>query len=84
MRMPLALRRRTPAIGAGSLEPYLGPCRVIHGIGRGPLVKQTPRPCAGEAAAARAGAHLRARAPTAWSEDFAAFAPETIALLAAA
>ena len=26
------------AIGAVSLEPYLGPCRVIHAIGCGPLV----------------------------------------------
>jgi arylformamidase len=33
-------------------------------------------------AAARAGAHLR-RAPTAWSPEFSAYAPETIALLAA-
>jgi arylformamidase len=26
------------AIGAVSLEPYLGRCRVIHAIGRGPLI----------------------------------------------
>lgn len=27
------------AIGMLDLEPYLGPCRVIHAIGRGPLIE---------------------------------------------
>ena len=65
-----------------SLDPFLGPCRVIHAIDRGPLV--TPE-------------HLGARDPPAFRRacwcaraqrahdvvvDFTAFAPETIAWLA--
>ena len=80
---PLHYGPGAPSIGEVELTPYLGACRVIHAIGCGALI--TPE-------------HLRAfvtndmpprvlvrtctRAPTAWSPEFAAFAPETIAWLA--
>ena len=37
---PLHYGDEGDAIGAVSLEPYLGRCRVIHAIGRGPLVER--------------------------------------------
>ena len=72
-----------PTIGAVDLEPYLGPCRVIHAIGCGPLVRpEHLAHAADRPAAARAGAHLRdARRPRG-RPTFAAFAPETIDWLA--
>ena len=36
---PLHYADDAPAIGAVRLAPYLGPCRVIHAIGCGPLVR---------------------------------------------
>jgi arylformamidase len=35
---PLHYDPQGASIGAIDLDPYLGPCRVIHAIGRGPLV----------------------------------------------
>ena len=35
---PLHYDPRGAAVGALDLDPYLGPCRVVHAIGRGPLV----------------------------------------------
>lgn len=69
-------------IGLMDLEPYLGPCRVIHAIDRGPLI--------GPEHLAHAAANLLPRvlvrtclkAPTTWSGEFSAFAPATIAWLA--
>ena len=57
---PLHYARDGATIGHVALDPYLGPCRVIHAIGCGPLVRiEHLSACAGRAAAARAGAHLR-------------------------
>jgi arylformamidase len=80
---PLHYGSGAATIGEVDLTPYLGPCRVMHAIGRGALI--TPD-------------HLRAfvdadipprvlvrtclEAPTVWSPEFAAFAPETIVWLA--
>ena len=70
------------AIGALALEPYLGPCRVVHCIDCGPLIE--PRHVA--AALPNMPQRLLVRtlrtARQSW-EPFTAFAPETIALLAA-
>jgi arylformamidase len=66
-----------------SLAPFLGPCRVIHAIGCGPLVQwAAPRARAGRPAAARAGAHLRAHAGDRWDPTLPAYAPDTVERLA--
>ena len=78
-------------IGEVDLDPYLGPCRVIHCIGAAPLVR--PEHVAGALGGALGAAPasvpprvlLRTyrNAPLAeWDPDFCAVAPETIALLA--
>ena len=64
------------------LAPYLGPCRVIHAIGCGPLVRPEHLAHAQHDLPPRVLVRTCERAPTAWSDDFAAYAPETIAWLA--
>ena len=69
--------------GALDLAPYLGPCRVIHAIGCGPLVR--PEHLAGHLHALPARVLLRVyqRMPqTRFDPDLPAFAPETIEQLA--
>ncbi len=80
---PLHYADGAPAIGAVSLEPYLGPCRVIHAIGCGPLVRPEHIAHALAELPPRVLVRTCERAPTQWSEDFAAYAPETLELLAA-
>ena len=70
------------AIGAVDLAPYLGPCRVIHAIGCGPLVRPEHLAHAIDALPPRVLVRTCMKAPTAWSPEFSAFAPETIAWLA--
>lgn len=79
---PLHYADGAPAIGEVPLAPYLGPCRVIHAIGCGPLVRPEHIAHALDGLPPRVLVRTCERAPTAWSEDFAAYAPETIALLA--
>lgn len=80
---PLHYADGAPAIGAVPLEPYLGPCRVIHAIGCGPLVKPEHLAHALDDLPPRLLVRTCERAPTAWSDDFSAYAPETLELLAA-
>lgn len=80
---PLHYADDAPAIGAVPLEPYLGRCRVIHAIGVGPLVRPEHLARAERDLPPRVLVRTCERAPTAWSEDFAAYAPEAIAWLAA-
>jgi len=79
---PLHYGNQAPAIAEVGLEPYLGPCRVIHAIDKGPLI--TPEHLAGSAAGLPPRVLVRtvAAAPTSWSDRFSTFAPETIAWLA--
>jgi arylformamidase len=79
---PLHYADGAPAIGEVPLAPYLGPCRVIHAIGCGPLVKPEHIAHALDGLPPRVLVRTCERAPTAWSEDFSAYAPETIELLA--
>lgn len=79
---PLHYADGAPAIGAVPLAPYLGPCRVIHAIGCGPLVRPEHVAHALVDLPPRVLVRTCERAPTRWSEDFAAYAPETIDLLA--
>lgn len=70
------------AIGAVSLESYLGPCRVIHCLDGGPLVR--PQDIAASLRDVPPRVLLRAcqqAAQTRWDERFRAVAAETIELL---
>lgn len=81
---PLHYANGAKPIGEVGLDPYLGPCRVIHAIDCGPLVQRAHlEPAMTEAAAPpRVLVRTCRRAPTAWTEDFSSFAPETIEWLA--
>jgi arylformamidase len=69
------------SIGEVALEPYLGPCRVIHTIGAGPLVE--PAHVVGRLAQTPPRVLLRtyARVPAGWDGHFTAVAPATLELL---
>ena len=68
------------------LHAYLGPCRVIHAIGCGPLIRiehlqhavSTDRPLP-----PRVLVRCMQKADTAWNPDFTAYHPDTVAWLAA-
>ena len=81
---PLHYARDAAAIGQVDLDPFLGRCRVIHAIGKGPLITREHLAHAARDLPPRVLVRTCAKAPTAWSPDFAAFAPGTIAWLAGA
>jgi len=71
------------AVGLLDLEPYLGPCRVLHALGCGPLLR--PQHLAHGLDAGlppRLLVRTYGRAPTGWDPALTAFAPETLELLA--
>lgn len=78
---PLHYATGGASAGALALEPYLGPCRVIHCIGCGPLVMPTDLGPALEDLPPRVLVRTRARATQSW-DAFSAYAPETLSLLA--
>ena len=80
---PLHYGEGAATIGQVDLAPYLGPCRVIHAIGCGPLVLPEHLAHALHDVPPRVLVRTCVKAPTAWSPEFSAFAPETIAALAA-
>ncbi len=80
---PLHYAAGAPAVGELALEPYLGPCRVVHAIGCGPLVRLEHLAHALPSLPPRVLVRTCRMAPTAWSDDFSAFAPETLDALAA-
>lgn len=80
---PLHYADDAPAIGAVDLAPYLGPCRVVHAIDCGPLVRIEHVEHAARDLPPRLLVRTCTTAPTAWSDDFSAYAPKTIAWLAA-
>jgi len=66
------------------LQAYLGPCRVIHAIGCGPLIRiEDLQHAAGAPLPERVLVRCCARADTVWNPDFTAYAPETVEWLAA-
>ncbi len=72
------------AIGALDLTPYLGDCRVIHAIGRGPLVEWSHLEHAAHRLPPRVLVRTYRHAPVdRWDADLTAFAPATIERLAA-
>jgi len=80
---PLHYGDGAATIGQVDLAPYLGPCRVIHAIGCGALVQPEHLAHALKDLPPRVLVRTCIKAPTAWSPEFSAFAPETIAALAA-
>ena len=81
---PLHYDPQGQSIGALDLTPYLGPCRVIHAIGCGPLVCWEHLAHAVQDLPARVLVRTYTRAPVdRWDPELAAYAPETIERLAA-
>jgi len=80
---PLHYGQGAATIGQVDLAPYLGPCRVIHAIDCGPLVRVEHLAHALQDLPPRVLVRTCTQAPTAWSPAFSAFAPETVAALAA-
>jgi arylformamidase len=78
---PLHYGKEAAAIGAVDLEPFLGPCRVIHAIGKGALITPAHLQHASASLPPRVLVRTCDTAPTEWSGSFSAFAPETIAWL---
>jgi arylformamidase len=71
------------AIGEVDLEPFLGPCRVIHAIGCGPLVRPEHMAHAMDGLPERVLVRVYERMPQdRFDETLPAFAPETVTLLA--
>ncbi|CAJ0771427.1 arylformamidase [Ralstonia chuxiongensis] len=80
---PLHYRADGAAIGQVPLGAYLGPCRVIHCVGVARVEPEHVREALTDTPP-RVLLRTYANMPqTAWDNDFAAVAPETIALLAA-
>ncbi|HYD74757.1 arylformamidase [Ramlibacter sp.] len=80
---PLHYDPQGAAVGALDLDPYLGPCRVIHAIGRAPLVHWADLAHAAADLPPRVLVRTYERMPVdRWDDALAAFAPETIERLA--
>ena len=80
---PLHYANGAPSIDEVDLAPYLGPCRVIHALNCGALIEIAHLQHLSGDLPPRVLVRTRHRALTAWSEDFAAFAPATMGWLAA-
>ena len=80
---PLHYDPQGAPIGAIDLSPYLGPCRVIHAIGKGPLVRWEHLQHAARELPARVLVRTYERMPVdRWDAQLAAYAPEAIEQLA--
>ena len=80
---PLHYDPQGAAIGLVALDAFLGPCRVIHAIGCGPLIEWPHIEHAINASLPqRVLVRTYQKAPTGWDPDLAAYAPETVQKLA--
>ena len=80
---PLHYDPQGAAIGMVDLDAFLGPCRVIHAIGCGPLIEWPHIEHAINASLPqRVLVRTYQKAPTGWDPDLAAYAPETVQKLA--
>lgn len=80
---PLHYDPQGAPVGALDLAPYVGPCRVIHAIARGPLVTWDHLAHALHGLPPRVLVRTYEHAPVdRWDPQLAAFAPETIERLA--
>jgi len=81
---PLHYDPQGASAGELDLTPYLGPCRVIHAIGAGPLIEWPDLAHAVNKLPPRVLVRTYARMPVdRWDPDLASFAPQTIERLAA-
>ena len=81
---PLHYEAQGASTGELDLTPYLGPCRVIHAIGAGPLVQWSHLAHALDQLPARVLVRTYSRMPVdRWDPHLTAFAPQTIERLAA-
>ncbi len=80
---PMHYANGAAAIGAVSLDAYLGPCRVIHAIGVGALIEAHHLAHAFDRLPARVLVRTNRVAPVDhWVDSFTAFAPDTLERLA--
>ena len=80
---PLHYDPEGAAIGTLDLQPFIGPCRVIHAIGCGPLLRPAHIAHAMNGLPPRVLVHLYERMPQdRFDAALPAFAPETIEWLA--
>jgi arylformamidase len=79
---PLHYGRDAAAIGLVDLDPFLGRCRVIYAIDKGPLITTAHLEHAASNLPPRVLVRTCVQAPTTWSPQFSAFAPDTIVWLA--
>ncbi|MCV0437184.1 MAG: arylformamidase [Hydrogenophaga sp.] len=80
---PLHYDAQGAAIGAVSLDAFIGPCRVIHAIGCGPLIKPEHIAHALNGLPPRVLVRVYERQPQdAFDNALPAFAPETVEQLA--
>ena len=79
---PLHYADGAAAIGAVDLAPFLGPCRVVHALDCGPLIRPEHLRHAVAGLPPRVLVRTRVRAATVWTDEFTAFAPETLDWLA--
>ena len=80
---PLHYDPQGAAVGALDLDPYLGPCRVVHAIGCGPLVTWEHLAHALRGLPPRVLVRTYERAPVErWDPALAAFAADTMERLA--
>ena len=71
------------SIGAVTLDAFLGPCRVVHAIGCGPLITWAHIAHAvNSTLPPRVLVRTYARAPARWDGQLSAYAPDTIERLA--
>ena len=80
---PLHYDPQGDAIGMVDLDAFLGPCRVIHAMGCGPLIEwQHIEHAINASLPQRVLVRTYQQAPTDWDPDLAAYAPETVQRLA--
>ena len=79
---PLHYDPEGAAIGALPLEPFLGPCRVVHAIGCAPLIEWHHLAHALADLPPRVLVRTYDRAPTQWDAQLAGYAPGTLERLA--
>ncbi|QPF74619.1 arylformamidase [Roseateles sp. DAIF2] len=80
---PLHYANDAPSAAEVDLDAYLGPCRVIHAIDCGPLIRIEHLRHAAADLPPRVLVRCMQKADTAWNPEFSAYAPETVEWLAA-